>query len=129
MADLMTTEDREAARDGWVRDFALNVDLFMRGYCGYWLRGAEHLSDGSWLVYECADGRDPREEERVAAFVADPKSPLPEGWYHWTEAKAREAYRIGERLWGERWLDGDHGDGPGYDVVVQHAMLGEVRYG
>ena len=120
--------------DGW----ALNVDLFSGVYCGYWARG--YVLDAApeparWLLCEhlLLDGEDAKvssidAEARKVLKLARAGKKLPGGWFVLDRAVADKAYAIGEKKWGERWFE-DKGDAGTYDVVIQEALLGEVRYG
>lgn len=61
----------------------------------------------------------------MAAFESNDK--LPEGWYYLDEGMAIRAYIEGCKRWGAAWFE--DGDGTSYDVVIQLALLGEIRYG
>ena len=54
--------------------------------------------------------------------------PLPECWYLMDTAAAHRALAYGVQRWGAHAFFNrcDYGD---YDCAVQHALLGEVRYG
>ena len=70
--------------EGWI-DFLDHSDIFGRDYCGYWLRGVEHVKKRGWLVWEegASDesarfGEEPNRAEALAAWRAG--GPLPKGW-------------------------------------------------
>ena len=54
--------------------------------------------------------------------------PLPENYYRLDEAAAVRAYVEGCKRWGADWFE-SKGDATTYDVVIQLALLGEIRYG
>ena len=116
-----------AEREAWINDFALNVDVFRRDYCGYWAFGSSVPGVEAWLVFEQAvDGVRPTDRASTAARRAyKAGKPLPKHWYALGRADAERAYaylvaRVGTR---------ETGDATDYDVVIQMALLGEVRYG
>lgn len=133
---LMSYSEREEAFNQWWNDFASNEDLFSLSYCGYWLRGvAYNRKHDSWLLYESADdGPASNEDEIEEKWKQWNESPsgvfyLPDGWFHWIRDDALRAYKIGERLWGEGWLSDGRTDSRRYDIVIQMALLGEIKYG
>jgi hypothetical protein len=115
-------------RADWIEFVTQFNDLFRSDHCGYWLRGVEHGPQG-WLAWE-DDEQHPfgQEPEREAALTAWRQgSPLPHGWFRLDKELADKAWAIGVQKYGERWYD--EGDSTTYDVVIQLALLGEVRYG
>ena len=111
--------------------FLANRDMFGHGYIGYWARGVEHDRELGWLVWEQADdgarhGEEPEQAQAIRAWRSG--TGLPEGWHRLDEAAARKAVACGVARWG---VDGflEDGDANSYDVAVQLALLGEVRYG
>jgi hypothetical protein len=126
--------DREAKRIADEADFGdafRQITIFGRGYCGYWLRGVERDASLGWLCWEDDEQHsfdaEPDRAEALRAWRAG--EPLPKGWYRLNEETAVRAFVEGVKKWGPAWFDGEHGDGNGYDVVIQMALLGEVRYG
>jgi hypothetical protein len=139
----VSAEQRKAWMDEFVKDFVLNVDLYASCYCGYWLRGEGVIEDDSWLAADmlevCKDqtGKtsnmvvdlsevDERAEDVARLALAGEL--LPKGWHVINRTVGEKAYAIGERRWGEDWM-ATKGDSGTYDIVVQEALLGEVRYG
>lgn len=134
--------DVRVPREGWIDWLTTSGDIFSRSHCGYWLRGVEwenpdeeaevreHAGRG-WLCWEDDEqhrpGDEPNREAAMAAWRAG--KALPEGWYQLDQTLVTRAYVEGVKRWGVDWFHGDHGDANGYDVVLQLAMLGEVRYG
>ncbi len=118
------TFDIEVPED-WIEFLVRYSDLFGSNYCGYWLRGIEHDSDG-WIAWEHNDQSlsMSAETEMLAAWRAGCLMP---GFFRIDRAMAIKAYIEGVKRWGVDWYK--DGDGPRYDVVVQMALLGEVRYG
>lgn len=125
----MTREEVRESLADWTELVTKYVDLFRSDHCGYWLRGMNHDNRRGWLAWEMQDDEDltdpPLYHEAWVAWV-DGK-PLPVGYYRLDAAFARRAWRVGVRQRGESWYD--EGDAEDYDVVVQLALLGEVRYG
>lgn len=114
---------------GWF-DFCLDdIDLFRTSYCGYWARGYE--IDGGWLIYENCDKPYSFEEEPdyslAMSLVNDSKQVLPIGWHRLNKEIAINAFIEGVKRWGVNWYK--DADAEKYDVVIQLALLGEIRYG
>jgi hypothetical protein len=105
---------------------------------GYWAYG--HYLSGQdqhaiWIVVE-SDDRPHAEVARLAERAARlhrQGKPLPPKCHLLDLVTAERAYRIGERRWGERWYDDPQTDASRYDsrydLVLQIALLGEIRYG
>ena len=123
-------------REDWIDYLTKEVDIFMRGYCGYWLRGVKRDEKLGWLVWEDDEIHSQGEEPKLKAALAAWKAgkPLPQGepgcqrWYRLDEAAAVKAYVEGVKLWGVNWFE-EKGDACTYDVAIQMALLGEIRYG
>jgi hypothetical protein len=113
----------------WVEYLTQNVDIFGQQYVGYWLRGVERDPDLGWLVWEDDERHEwGFEPNRMAARNAWREGqPLPEGWYRLDRAAAVRAWEEGVKRWGVGWYA--EVDAPREDLVVQLALLGEVRYG
>jgi hypothetical protein len=114
----------------WVEYLTQNTDIFIRQYAGYWLRGVEHDQKLGWLCWEDDEQhRRGEEPDRAEAFRAwrEPDAKLPDGWFRLDRATALRAWEEGVKRWGIDWYDKT--DAQREDVVVQLAMLGEVRYG
>jgi len=73
------------------------------------------------IVFGDGEVLDAGEDELIIEF--------PNGWYRLDEAAAVRAYLAGVRRWGEKWDEHQYCDGRWYDIAVQLALLGEVRYG
>ena len=123
------TKPIEVPREDWIDYLTQCNDIFKSVYCGYWLRGVERTKARGWLVWEDdeehATGKEPNRKEALAAWRAG--KALPAGWFRLDEAMAVKAYHEGIKLWGEGWFE-THGDADGYDIALQMAMLGELRY-
>ena len=127
MTRLVVTLDT-TVDPAWMRT-AADAEIFARTCCGYWARGVEHQSDLGWLVWEspdkCRPGEEPDRDEALAAWQA--RTALPASWLRLDAAAALRAWVAGVRRWGEHWFQ--RADQERYDVVLQEALLGEVRYG
>jgi hypothetical protein len=119
----------------WI-DLAVNCnDLFMYGYCGYWMCGMEHTKKNGWLCYEFEAGGDQptiREAREMPEYKNILKAwragePLPEHWHRLDEAMAVRAWVEGVKRDGQGWYE--NGDANTYDCAMQMAMLGEIVYG
>lgn len=102
------TEDDES----FIKDVVLNVDLFLPGYCGYWLRGERHTANG-WIAsyeYSGADARRGRNAHRLIS-----------------RAFALKVLTEGIKAHGVKFAS-DY-DGPTLDCAVQMAMFHKVVFG
>lgn len=112
----------------WVEYLTHYPDIFGRQYAGYWLRGVEQDEYG-WLCWEddekCARGSEPNRTEAFVAWVTG--EPLPAHWFRLDRAAALRAWEEGVKRWGVDWYQ--HTDAQREDVVIQLALLGELRYG
>ncbi len=122
--------------ESWINDFALNVDVFRPGYCGYWLYRADFIEGKGYLAYDyrrddaaCTSyGFLPASQElAVAVEFATRGHALPTGWYLLDRAFAEKALAEGLKKYGEDFAE--EYDGESADVAVQRALLGEVVYG
>ena len=113
----------------WIEFLTQNNDIFMSNYCGYWMRGVDQDDEYGWLVWEHDDvskrGMEPDLDEATKLWKTN--QPLPQGWFRLNRDLAIAAYKEGVKRWGVEWFD--EGDAGRYDVCIQLAMLGEVRYG
>ena len=111
----------------WVEYLTRFSDIFGQQYTGYWAHGADRNPQLGWLVFEHNDKEpDVSERKRVAALWRAGKD-LPPRWYRLDRAAALRAWEEGVKRWGVNWYDDV--DSTREDVVVQLALLGEVRYG
>jgi hypothetical protein len=121
------TYEVEVPEEDWIGFLTKYNDIFGRNYCGYWLRGVEH--DASWLCWEDDEehrpGDEPQRRKALAAWRAG--TALPSGWHRLDRDTAVRAYHEGCKRWGADWFE--NGDGERYDVVIQLALLGEIKYG
>ena len=117
-------------QEDWIDYLVKYPDIFSTNYCGYWARGVEQ-NDTGWLVWEDDEktdhGKEPNREAAIQAWERG--AGLPFGWYRLDEAAAIKAFEEGCKRWGVNWFEGEHNDAIGYDVVIQLALLGEIRYG
>lgn len=113
----------------WVDHVTHYSDIFGRSCAGYWLRGVQRDPQLGWLVAECDESErwpGKTDSERVEALWRS-GSDLPPRWYRLDRAAALRMWEEGVKKWGVYWYENT--DGPREDVVVQLALLGEVRYG
>lgn len=115
-------------------------DMLLRGFSGYWLTGMAHKRTDSGPVWLVIDREDMTPEQYEAAMnmsrdechamldAAPTWDHLPECFYVMDTAAAHRALTYGVQRWGADafFARCDYGD---YDCAVQHALLGEVRYG
>jgi hypothetical protein len=126
---LRVTANFEVAIDpDWIEYLTVDPDIFGAA-CGYWLRGVERDAALGWLVWEddnkCRHGEEPNAAEAVAAWREG--KPLPPHWFKLDKDAAIRAWIEGVKKWGVDWYD--QVDAEREDVVVQLALLGEIRYG
>ncbi|MBI4321884.1 MAG: hypothetical protein HY675_25600, partial [Chloroflexi bacterium] len=112
----------------WVEILTQYDDFFSTDYSGYWLRKIKR-ADGRTLAWEDDEqhghGEEPNMQEALEAFEAD--QDVPEGYFVIDRDLAVKAWFIGVSKYGESWYE--NGDSTTYDVVLQLALLGEIRYG
>lgn len=116
----------------WIDFLTKYSDVFRTDHSGYWAFGLTlNNDDGTdWLAYEMADDRRPSKKVQDDVLALHEKGEkLPERWFVIDKAFAIKAYVEGAKKWGVRWYDDHDWDASSVDVVVQLAMLGEVRYG
>lgn len=116
----------------WVKFVTDWLDGFASNVYGYWARGVLQEHD-SWLVWEddekCRHGKEPNREVAVRAFHQTRNAPLPPKWFRFDQALAIRAYVEGVKLWGLNWYNSPKTDAIRYDVAIQMALFGEVKYG
>jgi len=110
-------------------------DIFSTDYIGYWAHGFRPeggKEKGVWLVLELGDSdKHPTENQykQVEACWKEGR-PLPKHWYVLDEAAAIRAWAEGVKKFNDPdWYDRADHDANDYDVIIQRALLGEVRYG
>ena len=117
----------------WVDYLTGYTDIFGPQYVGYWMCGVDRHPERGWLCWEfagphggrCRRGEEPDREEAIRAWALG--QPLPKGWYRLDRATALRAWEEGVKRWGVDWYA--QVDAPREDLVLQLALLGEVRYG
>jgi hypothetical protein len=111
----------------WIDYLTKYPDIFGPA-CGYWLRGIEHDEHG-WLAWEDDEkhfrGREPDREAAIQAWKEGRQ--LPPYWFRIDRDAAIRAWIEGVKRWGKDWYNDV--DAEREDVVVQLALLGEIRYG
>jgi hypothetical protein len=126
MPKVKVTFECEVAQD-WVDLVTKETDLFVQGYCGYWLRGAVQSDKLGWLCCELSDESEYPTPTPEIHEAWERRRELPEGWYRLNEKLACRSWALGVKKWGTDWLE--IGDAEKYDVVIQESLLGEIRYG
>ncbi len=113
----------------WIDYVTTDFEIFNRNYCGYWGAIVESHEFKGFLVWEHNDERpsDEGNEHDPAMVAFEYNTPLPKRYFRLDKAAAVRAYAEGVRRWGVGWYEG--GDASKYDIVIQMALLGEVRYG
>lgn len=118
---------------GWIELVTECNDLFMTDHCGYWLSGMAHVKNKGWLVHEhsdiddCASVQSKNPEYPAILKAWKEGKPLPDGWFSLDKEMAIKAYCEGIKRDGLNWYE--EGDAISYDIAIQLALLGEVRYG
>ncbi len=81
-----------------------------------------------WLIYESdtLDLMPAQTDEAVRAYRAG--SALPPRWHLLDQAAAIRAHVEGVKRWGVEWQSSAYASEMGFDIVLQLALLGEVRY-
>jgi hypothetical protein len=104
-------------------------DIFDRNRAGYWAFGVKVKT--GWLVYEQEDDdampTDKATREAKSCYGGAHDGNLPERWYLLDRDAAIRAWCEGVKRWGVDWYEDV--DAEREDVVVQLALLGEIRYG
>jgi len=126
MVETVTITVETTVDPEWVDLCTKYNDLFIHGYCGYWMRGYARTDKLGWLVRE-SDDDDPEKAPAEVLKAWRAGEPLPQGWHRLDIDMARKAWVEGFKRDGQSWFE--NGDANTYDNAVQLAMLGEVRYG
>lgn len=131
MTTTTATSQIEVPQEDWIDYLTKYPDIFSGDYCGYWMRGVERDDKLGWLCWEHGDDwadydQEPSRDAAVLAWKSGTPPPL--GWHYLNEDAAVKAYVAGCQRWGIDWFD-EKGDVGTYDVAIQLALLGEVRYG
>lgn len=125
-----TIEIRIKVDSSYVDFIMQSTDIFGRYYSGYWACGMEHNPRLGWLLFEHGDEVKPPREvpEKILRAWRDGDD-LPKRWYRVDRATALLAFAEGVKLWGATWTTDNNVDGTRYDVALQRALFGTVRYG
>lgn len=112
----------------WIKYLTAYNDIFESGRAGYWLRGVDSNETG-WLCWEDDDKCRPGEEPNLETAKYEWKlgNPLPPHWFRLDKAAAIRTWEEGVKRWGVDWYD--QTDSTREDLVVQLALLGEIKYG
>lgn len=130
--EKITVEITCEVDNDWIEFLTRYSDIFMTGYCGYWMYGMERDDALGWLCFEHDEELSVRDVAALPAYdevVALWRSgaTLPAKWYRLDKAACVKAYAEGVKRYGTDWYE--NGDATTYDVVVQMALLNEVVYG
>ena len=137
MTKVSVTLEVEVDND-WIEYCTKYNDLFMPGYCGYWMCEMEHDEELGWLCYEYDWGGD--EVKPISDVRIDPTydtivedwragKVLPDHWYRLNQETAVQSWVAAVKRYGTDWYTNGQSDATTYDVAVQTALLGEVVYG
>lgn len=113
----------------WIDFLTQYNDMFRTDHSGYWMYAAEETAEG-WLAFEMFQDKRPTPYavKRALDALVD-KRELPARFFTIDRAFAVKAYLEGVKRWGVEWYHKHNADAADYDIVVQMAALGEVRYG
>lgn len=132
----------------WIEFCTKYNDLFLNDYIGYWGHGIRPTGRrDAWLVWEGEE--DPRLADLLAKEGVSVLQQLSEESYKLLHDAARKAVKNGTPLppyyhlldaaaAGKAWVEGvkrkgldwyENADSTDYDVVIQLALLGEIKYG
>lgn len=118
-------------REDWIDYLTKYSDIFSGDYIGYWGYG-HRLRNGDqkigWIVLESDAQQVMESRGREAENCFRDKLPMPEGCHLLDETAAIRAYIEGVKKWGVDWFE-EKGDAGTYDIAIQLALLGEIRYG
>lgn len=139
----------------WLSMCTMWPDILMTSYIGYWARGVERDDKLGWLLWEFEDDsercdellrnsgvsfleqldREDEEEFHAAAVKAwRAGEPLPPHYFRLDREAAVRAYLAMLKWPAGKMVEGginwyENGDASSYDVGVQLALFGEVKYG
>ena len=111
----------------WIGYLTLSRSVFGYNYIGYWACGIVQDDELGWLIYEDDSGVPRSSNSTAVEALWRAGEPLPERWHRLDRAAALRAWEEGCKQWGIHWYE--RTDATKEDVVVQLALLGEVRYG
>lgn len=128
----------------WLAMCTLWSDVFSTDYIGYWARGVKQNNDLGWLVWEFEEderfnaanlGGEKEDRmyhmEAIRAWKAG--KPLPPHYHALNREAAVKGYLAMVSLPRENGQGGldwyENGDATTYDVAIQLALLGELKYG
>jgi hypothetical protein len=132
MSDKVTVTLEVEVNPDWIEFVTHYPDIFMTDHCGYWMYGMEQEDELGWLVHEHDEMHSVREIADHPEYPAIVKAwregkELPDNWFRLNKETAIKAWAEGVKRYGMDWYE--TGDAITYDVVLQMAILGEVRYG
>lgn len=110
----------------WIEYLTKYSDIFgTTYYCGYWLLRIVR-DDTGWLCWEhCDENSQNDHDQALKAFKEG--GVLPPRYFRLDKDAAIKAYLEGCKRGGLGWFN--QADGSDYDVAIQLALLGEIRYG
>jgi hypothetical protein len=132
MSDKIKVEIEVEVDPDWIEFVTIYPDIFMTSYCGYWMYGMEQDDELGWLVHEHDEQHSVRQVAKSPEYPAIVKAwreggKLPDNWFRLNKEAAIKAWAEGVKKYGTDWYE--NGDAISYDVVLQLALLGEIRYG
>ena len=94
-AGLATVTVTSTVNPMWIDYCTKHSDIFLRNYCGYWLRGVEHDESIGWLAWE---------DDEKSRFDDEPNREAAVRAWRAGEALPREPQRVGgqRRLYHQR---------------------------
>ena len=109
----------------WIDYCIKHNDLFFSSCIGYWAYGIS-VADG-WLVFDTEHGAERQDIEAERAYLSG--APLPDGYYLINQELTIRAWEEGVKLYGLDWYNSGKTDATTYDVIIQKALFGDVKYG
>ena len=114
----------------WIK-FVTKLDtIFQRNHCGDWMELMSTDAAIGFLVFEHGDEVKPPEKIPARVFNAwENGEKLPPRWHHIDLDLCKRAFAAGVKHWGVQWTTDRGADATRYDVAIQTALFGEVKYG
>ncbi len=109
-----------------IDEFLRHCTAFFADPSGGWAYGVPCAGSNTWLVYEQSDGRPSEISVARAERCHKTGKRLHAGWHTLDWDAAVRAWCEGARRWGRDWYDSN--DAGRYGIVLQIALLGELRY-
>jgi hypothetical protein len=131
MSKITFTIETEV-NNNWIDYLVGSSDIFSTNRCGYWMYGMEWNEKLGYLCFEHEEKLSLNQVTQLSEYEAIVQAwregkELPDHWFRLNKEVAIQAWLEGIKRWGMDWYR--QVDAIKEDVVVQLALLGEVRYG